>query len=301
MEAEPAASGPPVRVLLVEDSATDATRVESLLERSSAARFEVTVAASLADALLCLARSSPDVVLLDLTLPDSERLDGQRAVHHRSPQVPVVVMTGLQETGLGQAAVQQGAQDFLSKAGVTADRLADTLLFAIARGRQAGAAGLRDPLTGLATRSLLVERVGEALARAERDKRLVGVIVVGLSDFAGLDRRFGTSTGEGLLFEVAERLGQAFPPPAPLARVGVDEFAVVAEGLVRPGNAERAGQRALGALAPEFKLGTEKVRVPASVGIALGRVTAEGPGLLDRARAAMAEQRRSGGQGIKLA
>jgi diguanylate cyclase (GGDEF)-like protein len=286
-------------VLLVEDSRTDAALVESLLDYSPAARFEVTLTGTLADALAWLARRSPDVILLDLTLPDSEGLQTYRAIRNRSPDVPVVVMTGLQESGLGQAAVQQGAQDFLAKGDASRERLAETLLFAIDRARHAG--GLRDPLTGLAAAPLLEERVTEALARAERDKRYVGVLVLGIGGFAGIDQRFGPNAGDELLFGVAERLCEAFPPPAALARVGVDEFAVVLEGMARPSNAERAGQRVLGALTPEFKLGVDTWRASVNVGIALGRAPADGPGLLGRARAAMAEQRRSGAQGIRLA
>jgi diguanylate cyclase (GGDEF)-like protein len=290
-----------VRVLLVEDSRTDAALVESLLEHSPAARFEVTLVGTLADGLAGLARRAPDVILLDLTLPDSERLQTYRAIRNRSPDVPVVVMTGLQEEGLGRAAVQQGAQDFLVKGSVSEDRLVETLLFAIDRARHAGGRVLRDPLTGLATAALLEERVAEALARAEREKRYVGVLVLGIGGFAGLDQRFGPNAGEELLLGVAERLCEAFPAPAALARVGVDEFAVVLEGMARPSNAERAGQRVLGVLTPEFKLGVDTWRVSASVGIALGRASAGGPSLLRRARAAMAEQRRSGSQGIRLA
>jgi diguanylate cyclase (GGDEF)-like protein len=288
-------------VLLVEDSRTDAEFFESLLGRSTSARFTVAVAETLADGLAWLARNAADVVLLDLTLPDSERLQTFRAIRNRAPDVPVVVVTGLTETGLGQAAVQQGAQDFLSKGDITAERLADTLLYAIERARRAGGEALRDPLTGLATTPLLAERVAEALVRAEREKRYVAVLTLGIGDFAGVDVRFGPNAGEELLFGVAERLCEIFPPPAALARVGVDEFAVVLEGLARPSNAERAGQRALGALSAEFKLGVTRLRMTACIGIALGRVPADGPPLLDRARAAMAEQRRSGEQGIRLA
>jgi len=63
-----------VRLLLVEDSRTDAALVESLLAHSPVARFEVTVAGTLADGLATLASRTPDVILLALTLPHSERL-----------------------------------------------------------------------------------------------------------------------------------------------------------------------------------------------------------------------------------
>jgi len=272
-----------------------------MLGRNPAVRFDVAVVGTLADGLTWLARHAADVVLLDLTLPDSEGLATYRAVRNRNPHVPVVVMTGLQETGLGQTAVQQGAQDFLTKGSVTEERLADTLLYAVERARRAEAHVLRDPLTGLATTPLLNERITEALARCERDKRLVAALVLGLGGFAGIDPRFGPNAGEELLFGVAERLCEVFPPPVAVGRVAVDEFAAVLEGLLRTSNAERAAQRILGALAPEMKLGAGTLRVPASVGIAFGRQPADAPRLLERARAAMSEQRRRAGPGVRLA
>jgi diguanylate cyclase (GGDEF)-like protein len=290
----------PLAVLLIEDSRTDAELMESMLSLSSAPRFDVTVVGTLAGGLAWLARRTPDVVVLDLTLPDSERLDTYRAVRNRSPDVPVVVVTGLEESGLGQAAVQQGAQDFLTKGTATGASLAEKLVYAIARARHAGVRALRDPLTGLATTPLLGERIAEGLARTEREKRYVAVLDVGLNDFAGIDSRYGPDSGEELLAAVAERLCEVFPPPTALGRVAVDEFAAVLEGLARPSNAERAGQRVLGSLAPEFKLGIGTHRLSASIGIALGRVPADGPTLLERARAAMAAQRRQGGQGIRM-
>jgi diguanylate cyclase (GGDEF)-like protein len=288
-------------VLLVEDSRTDAELMEAMLGRSTAARFEVAVVETLAAGLEALSRRAPDVVLLDLILPDSEGLGTFRSVRNRSPRVPVVVVTGLQEEGLGPAAVQQGAQDFLSKGHLTEARLAETLLYAVERVRHAETNLLRDPLTGLATAPLLGERTLEALARAEREKRYVAVLVAGLGGFADIEPRFGANSSEELLSAVATRLCEVFPPPTAVGRVAVDEFSAVLESLPRPSNAERAGQRVLGALAPEFTLGGAALRLEASVGIALGRVPADGPALLDRARAAMAEQRRVGGQGVRLA
>lgn len=291
----------PLAVLLVEDSRTDAELMASMLGRSSAARFDVSVVGTLADGLAMLARRSPDVVLLDLTLPDSEGLATYRAVRNRSPLVPVVVVTGLTDTGLGQAAVQQGAQDFLAKGSATGDRLAETLLFAVERARRAGSHLLRDPLTGLATAPLLNERITGALGRGEREKRAVAVMVIGLGNFGAVDPAYGPQAGEELLFGVAGRLCEVFAPPAMVGRMTVDEFAVVLEGLIRPSNAERAAQRALGVLSGEFKIGTGSLRVAAFIGVALGRSQSDGDLLLEKARWAMQEQRRTGEQGIRPA
>ena len=259
-------------MLLFEDSPTDAELIEGLLGHRDDVRFDLTVAATLADGLSWLSRHTADVILLDLTLPDSVGLETFRAVRNRAPTVPVVVMTGL----------------------------AETLLFAVERARRAERQTLRDPLTGLATAPLLGERVAEALLRTERDKRYVALLLLTLGDFSNVDRRFGPLAGDELLFGVSERLCEVFPPPAALARVGVDEFAVLLEGLARPSNAERAAHRLLGALAPEFKLGVDRFRATAHIGIALGRSTADGPGLVDQARTAMVAQRRTGEQGIRM-
>ena len=210
-------------------------------------------------------------------------------------------MTGLQEDGLGRAAVRQGAEDFVVKGSVSEVRLAETLLYAVERARRAGVAGLRDPLTGLAGPALLTERITEALGRAEREKRSVAALVLGIGGFAGVDARFGPGAGEQLLSDLAERLCQVLPPATVVGRTGVDEFAAVLEGIVRPSNAERAGQRVLGVLAPDFKLGADALRVEGAVGVALGRRVADAPELVERARAAMLEQRRVGGQGVRLA
>jgi len=72
-------------------------------------------------------------------------------------------------------------------------------------------------------------------------------------------------------------------------------------GLATRRCSTRAGPCMLGTLTAEFKLGVDTVRVSAHIGIALGQVAADAPALLGRARAAMAEQRRSGAQGIRLA
>jgi GGDEF domain-containing protein len=135
----------------------------------------------------------------------------------------------------------------------------------------------------------------------ERENRYVALLAIGFGGFAGIADRFGPSSVDRLLYAVAERLCSVFQPPTAVGRVAVDEFAAVLEGLARPSNAERAGQRVLGALTPEFKVGDGRVPLAPSVGIALGREPGDGPALLTRARAAMAGQRRTGIQGVRLA
>jgi signal transduction histidine kinase len=107
-----------MRILLVEDSRTAVRLVEGLLSEESETRgfrFELTVAGTLKDALAKIATYEFELILLDLTLPDSDGLNTVDAVVRASPDVAVVVLTSLQEEKMGLKALKMGAQDFLVK------------------------------------------------------------------------------------------------------------------------------------------------------------------------------------------
>lgn len=107
-----------MRLLLVEDSRTAVKMVEGLLaeeEERQEARFHLTVAASLGEALVALGAASFDLVLLDLTLPDSHGLATIDRVVASAPRTPVVVLTSTADERLGLQALKKGAQDFLVK------------------------------------------------------------------------------------------------------------------------------------------------------------------------------------------
>lgn len=95
--------------------------------------FDVTVAATLEAGLRVLAAASFDVVLLDLTLPDSQGLDTCRRVVERAPRAPIVVLSGLQDYELAVQAVREGAQDYLPKGQISPDALTRSLAYAIER------------------------------------------------------------------------------------------------------------------------------------------------------------------------
>src|SRR5689334_13424691 len=96
------------RVLLVEDSDTDVFLITTLLKKSiqSGVRCELDRARSLGEALRHLELNTVDIVLLDLGLPDSDSLDGVRAICRGNSQVPVVVLTGLDDDEIAVHAVR---------------------------------------------------------------------------------------------------------------------------------------------------------------------------------------------------
>lgn len=107
----------PLRVLLVEDNPGDAELMAEMLHEDmpDVASFVTRHVTRLSDALAGLERSPVDVILLDLSLPDSRGLDSLEAVRAALPEMPVVVMTGLADDEVALKAVQAGAQDYLVK------------------------------------------------------------------------------------------------------------------------------------------------------------------------------------------
>src|SRR5438067_804897 len=99
-------SGEPRTVLLVEDEPGDARLIQEMLRDARGARFRLERAEGLTEALERLARGGVDLVLLDLSLPESQGLDTFVRVHAHAPGVPVVVLTGSNDEELANRAVQ---------------------------------------------------------------------------------------------------------------------------------------------------------------------------------------------------
>lgn len=129
----------PLSVLLVEDDYSDAVLVNRLIEmiNRSLARhggsFSLVRVASLAEALDLLSQLEFDIMLIDLTLPDSEGLSTFETLHEAYPSVPKVVLTALDDLDLAIQALHNGAQDYLVKSEVVASSLGRSLLYATRR------------------------------------------------------------------------------------------------------------------------------------------------------------------------
>lgn len=128
-----------VEILLVEDSLSDVLLVEEAL--SDVADFEprLTHAELLSAALAELQTRPCDVVLLDLGLPDSRGLNTFRAFRRQAPDVPVLVLTGLDDLSVGLRAIREGAQDYLLKKEIGTSLLTRAIRYAMERHRVAAA------------------------------------------------------------------------------------------------------------------------------------------------------------------
>lgn len=128
-----------IRLLLVEDNPDDAEILSLMLQESPALRFEIKYAESLAECLAALAglegRAEFDLVLLDLSLPDSVGMDTLRQVLRVAGRVPVVLLTGLDDEALGIEALYAGAQDYLVKGRIETGLVLRAIRYAIERKR----------------------------------------------------------------------------------------------------------------------------------------------------------------------
>jgi DNA-binding response OmpR family regulator len=115
----------------VEDNPGDARLIREMLKEAAAAQFELVHVVRLDEALKLLGEASFDVLLLDLTLPDSQGLDTFFRVYRQAPEVPIVVLTGLADEVIGVESVKGGAQDYLVKGQVDSNLLARALCYAI--------------------------------------------------------------------------------------------------------------------------------------------------------------------------
>lgn len=127
----------PLDILLVEDNPGDAGLVKEWLAELGGC-FRIRHAERLTEALKNLTAGTPDLVLLDLMLPDSAGLETVLAVRRQAPETGVVVFSGVQDETLALNAVRAGAQDFLVKGRTPPEMLARSMRYAVERQRRMG-------------------------------------------------------------------------------------------------------------------------------------------------------------------
>jgi diguanylate cyclase (GGDEF)-like protein/PAS domain S-box-containing protein len=147
---------------------------------------------------------------------------------------------------------------------------------------------LHDPLTGLPNRTLVLDRIGQALARSARHDWSVAVLFFDVDRFKVVNDSLGHSAGDALLVLVVDRLRALLRPGDTMSRLGGDEFLVVCEEVHDLDQARHVAERLSEAFKAPFNLGEREMFATASMGIAVGRAADASPeSLLRDADAAM--------------
>jgi diguanylate cyclase (GGDEF)-like protein len=190
--------------------------------------FTLTSVASLSAAFESVNKLTPDVVILDLSLPESRGLLSLENFRKQVLNVPVVVLTSLDDESAALESVQKGAQDYLVKGHVTSRMLIQVLRYAVERHRTIGRPQQQfiDPVTGLYNRQGFFVYADQHLRAAGRNTQGNIVYLLLVEQMKNIERSHGIGEAHHALKTTAEILKESFRTADIIARVGDDRFAI---------------------------------------------------------------------------
>ncbi len=270
MRPAPIPSERPLRLLVVCQQAAELAQVRSLLASHPHIRFECRriETIGLLETAVLNRPTHADAVLLWLdTVSDEEDPLLRRAVSALQ-DVPLILCCAAAGPEAALHWAIAGIDACLPRGDATPERLANTLLFGVARSRRALRAG-HDELTGLPTRALWQDRLGHALRRCQRNRTLGAMMLIDIDDFKQVNDVMGHDVGDALLVEVAQRLLSQIRSRDTVARLGGDEFAVLLEDLTYPQAALRVARKIVKAAVEPVILARASLKITVSVGVAI--------------------------------
>jgi diguanylate cyclase (GGDEF)-like protein len=297
--------------LIVEDNLADFVLIREALS-ANPSPVELVHVERLCDAELKLVEQNFDVVLLDLSLPDSHGLDSlTRLLGAITTCPPIVVMTGLDDETVALRAVQAGAQDYLVKGQLDPRTLMRILRSAMERHRMMrdlDSAKRREhhlathhPLTELPNRYLFYDRLEQALAGARRNGKCVAVLFLDIDRFKSINDTLGHGVGDQILQEVARRLCQTVRSSDTAAHLAGDEFTVILSEISKAVDAAKVVQNITEALGRPFELENRELDVTASIGVAVFPDDGEdAETLINNADTAMYQAKKDGRNGHRF-
>ncbi len=222
----------PVKVLVIEESQPEyAPWYQIVATGVNADQFQAERAASLSSALALLEKEPFDVILLDLSLPDSVGVATFSQICVRVPEVPIVVTSALENKNHAFEVLREGAQDYLVKGEVDVKLLRRTMLYAIERHRSRvllQQLSYNDELTGLLNRRGFLSMAQQQLKISQRENWQLVLLFADLDSLKNINDNFGHTEGDRALKSVAGVLKKTFRTSDLIARLGGDEFIVLA-------------------------------------------------------------------------
>lgn len=302
---EPPLSLCALRLLLVEDDPADAMLVERVLSKGYGNKYIVSQVGTLKEAVAALESEQVyEVVLADLTLPDSRGLDALTVLAPAAGHSPIIVLSGHTQEAMAFRSLKMGAHDYLVKGKFDGDSLHRAIRYSIERKRvdeELRYLAHHDQLTGLANRTLLMDRLTRALSHAQRRRELAGLMFIDLDRFKSVNDTLGHAAGDELLQEVSRRLVGSVRDTDTVARMGGDEFAIALEGVVEVEGVRRVAERILNAFATPIRLGDKSLVCSGSIGVAIFPNDASAVDeLLKQADVAMYEAKKAGRSGYRF-
>lgn len=255
------------RILAIDDTPANLQVLSMALDE----KYDVQVASSGAAGLAVAAKAPPDLILLDVMMPEMDgfevcrRLKADPALQH----IPVIFLTALSAGAGENAALSLGAADYITKpinVEIARLRIGNLLEREELRQRLAHIAHY-DTLTKLPNRALLADRMTQAMTQAERRGQQLAVAFLDLDGFKAVNDTHGHEAGDFLLVTVAERMREALRDGDTLARLGGDEFVAVLLDVADMASSTLILNRLLQAAAQPVLYGVTTLQVSASLGV----------------------------------
>lgn len=226
-------------ILLIEDNPDDRILLGEMLADAAVRSFDdsepqysLIPAQSIKAALAVLGgERQVDLILLDLALPDSRDLGGLNKLGEYLYEIPVIILTGLNDNRKAVEALRKGAQDYLVKGRITPDLLVRSIRHALERHKlitMLRGLSLIDELTDLYNRRGFMTIAGEKLKTAKREKKKLILFFIDLDDMKQINDLHGHNAGDKALQAAADILRNSLRDSDVIARIGGDEFAALA-------------------------------------------------------------------------
>jgi two-component system, cell cycle response regulator len=296
------------KVLIVDDQHVNVLLLERIL--SGAGYVSVTSTTDSGEVCQLHRKNRYDLILLDLMMAGTDGfqvMEGLKEIE-TDGYLPVLALTAQPAHKL--RALQCGAKDFISKPFDMAEVLVRVrnmlevrLLHEEARthGRLLESLALQDPLTGLANRRLLAERMSMALGHARRNGSTMAVVYLDLDGFKEINNTLGHGGGDALLQMVAARLVATVREEDTVARLGGDEFIIALWHLNGANNAAEMVSRVIEAVSQPYDIDGHMTRITTSAGVAIYPVDGEDAATLMKcADGALYEAKRAGKNAYRI-
>ncbi len=256
-------------VILADDDPSIRLMVRHVLESED---FDIVEASDGLEAIKAVEKYHPALILLDAVMPG---IDGfttcQQIKDNGHTDIPVMMITGLDDDASVERAYEVGAIDFITKPikwAVLKHRVKSVVAKVIAE-RKVQLLAYRDTLTNLPNRLLFADRLEQAVIRADRSRTSMALMLVDIDDFKLVNDSFGHDAGDKLIKAVGELISRSLRRADTIARLGGDEFAVIIEGIDSPEDAISIADNLTTILEHNVRLDDQETYTSASIGIAV--------------------------------
>lgn len=261
-----------LNILLIEDNMADARLLQIALDSLEDSHYSVHHVLCMQEANNALEKSRYDIVLTDLSLPDSDGFESIERLLEIDNSLPIVVLSGQDDEAFSLKAVQMGAQDYLIKGIGDGHLINRAIRYAVERKRaerNIQYLAHYDSLTGLGNRVLFRERLEYAVARAKRNQSQIAILFIDLDRFKHINDTLGHDMGDSLLVEVSKRLTGCVRKEDTIARLGGDEFVVVLEELNDMNAAALVANKIIDVLSAPCEIEQQQLYITPSIGITI--------------------------------